>query len=813
MRLVRLHTQNFRQHADSTVQFPARGVIGIVGPNEGGKSTVLEAIVYALFGTAATRGSKGSIRWNRATERRQAAVVLEFEIGGRTYMVTRTENDASVLDLTGGAAIPLAKGTAPVNDFIPTLLGMTLDEFTATFLCSQKDLARITSMKGTERRQFFLKVMGVGRVDEAITACRANKNAIARETEGMAAGIGSREPLVEEMDEANREYARVQAQIEELPPFHEIESSVGAARLCVAASDEKRSLVEERERRLGILGERLDGEVRQVETIQKAILQAREAEHRAREGHAVIEQLALRRAYRDELKEAKLVERERTTVSQSIAQLEEHIERSRQGIAVRQRLIDAYDSAAHDAAVLSYRELDEKHGEIRDRRLRSHEAALNSIEAKDVELRRAERRLTAIREAGPNGACPTCAQPLNESFGKVVDQLKADVTNLKAEITRLLRQRDDTKEPSDEERSILADLILAERKVEHFHDAQQQAQRAVAFIENENARIAEFDQQLGGLRDRLAAVPATKFDADELAFVEAEIEDLDEKAKANERDRAAAEKIPAFQADLDTLRKNIEAIGVCRQELQREIEEIGWNKGAHAELVRAEGDLRAKMEAQREIRLSLVSQRNAAVQRAERAKKALTEYDERAQQLEERRKDLRIHELAAERLVQFRADLVSGIRPEMEELVSGFVSILTDGRHESASLTDDFDLVLQESGVDVEVVSGGTEDVASIAMRLAVSVMIAQRAGQPLSLLMLDETFAALDETRRANALNLIKRLRETFEQVLLISHVPEVRESVDHVIEVTFNEVEGRSYVHQAALASTALEPEEVAA
>jgi exonuclease SbcC len=98
-----------------------------------------------------------------------------------------------------------------------------------------------------------------------------------------------------------------------------------------------------------------------------------------------------------------------------------------------------------------------------------------------------------------------------------------------------------------------------------------------------------------------------------------------------------------------------------------------------------------------------------------------------------------------------------------------------------------------------EVVSGGTEDIAAIALRLAVSQMIAERAGHPLSLLILDEVFGSLDSIRRSNVLTLIRRLSGVFEQVILISHIDETRHAVDHAIEVTYSESEGKSTVHQS--------------
>ena len=68
MRLNSLQLTNFRQHADTRLEFDL-GLTGIIGPNGAGKSTVLEAIAWALYGQSAVRGTRDSIRNVRAGAR------------------------------------------------------------------------------------------------------------------------------------------------------------------------------------------------------------------------------------------------------------------------------------------------------------------------------------------------------------------------------------------------------------------------------------------------------------------------------------------------------------------------------------------------------------------------------------------------------------------------------------------------------------------------------------------------------------------------------------------------------------------------
>ena len=90
------------------------------------------------------------------------------------------------------------------------------------------------------------------------------------------------------------------------------------------------------------------------------------------------------------------------------------------------------------------------------------------------------------------------------------------------------------------------------------------------------------------------------------------------------------------------------------------------------------------------------------------------------------------------------------------------------------------------------VISGGEEDLANLVLRLAISQMIAERAGQSFSLLILDEVFGSLDESRRHNVVELLRRLQDRFEQVILITHIESVREGLDRVISVRYDEETG---------------------
>jgi exonuclease SbcC len=119
---------------------------------------------------------------------------------------------------------------------------------------------------------------------------------------------------------------------------------------------------------------------------------------------------------------------------------------------------------------------------------------------------------------------------------------------------------------------------------------------------------------------------------------------------------------------------------------------------------------------------------------------------------------------------------------------------------------DNYNILVLDEGEEKPVISGGEEDVANLVIRLAISQMIAERAGHPLSVLILDEVFGSLDLERRDKVIELLHRLGDRFEQVILITHIESIREGLDQVIRVEYDERSGTSVVREdmGALAGT---------
>jgi DNA repair exonuclease SbcCD ATPase subunit len=130
---LKLKLTNFRQHTDLTIDF-AQGLVALRGLNEAGKTTVLEAIAYAMFGWKALREAlEDVVTWGAKVS--TLKVELDAAINGVTYHITRGKSGAEIT--FGGERIT---GQDETRKFVENLLGVSADVAAKMMLANQASL-------------------------------------------------------------------------------------------------------------------------------------------------------------------------------------------------------------------------------------------------------------------------------------------------------------------------------------------------------------------------------------------------------------------------------------------------------------------------------------------------------------------------------------------------------------------------------------------------------------------------------------------------------------------------------------------------
>jgi exonuclease SbcC len=137
-----------------TIPLGGLEVFAIAGATGAGKSSILDAMVFALYGKV-PRVSKGCTDLISLGKDR-LSVTLSFEIGARTFVLTRTlrRKGAAVAQLDEGGTL-LEQGVNDVNHRIERLVGMPYEAFVQAVVLPQGDFAKFLRSSGGERTKIL----------------------------------------------------------------------------------------------------------------------------------------------------------------------------------------------------------------------------------------------------------------------------------------------------------------------------------------------------------------------------------------------------------------------------------------------------------------------------------------------------------------------------------------------------------------------------------------------------------------------------------------------------------------------------------
>ena len=807
MRLVSLRLVNFRQHADSTLRF-ARGLTGVIGPNGSGKTTVLEAIAWALYGNAAARGTRDSIRYVRAPARAAVRVELEFELAGHRYRVVRGLTSAELF--LDGADTPIANSITAVSELVQRRLGMSRAEFFNTYFTGQKELNVMAAMGPSERAQFLSRVLGYEKLRAAQTLVRERRKLVVAEQAGLRTGMPDADAVWRQLSEAEARLAAARTLSEE----SERRRADTAARLATVAPEWALAQTE-RERLQEIVGE-----LRVAEGEEQTLL--REIERLGRElgdvagARADVERLAallaplpalrLELARFDELASAEgrreaLRDSERALL-ELLARLDER--RAKLGAAPEfERETVALLDARRAESEAAQAEFSRVHTEW----VRDQQEAKTKREALRAQFTDVQQQRDQIEKLGPESPCPTCTRPLGPSFRTVLDSLDEQLDTLMGDGKFYRRRVEELEsEPAavaqlgERRRNLAAEVQQLERRL-------AKCQAAVQELVGVDRELQQHRARLSDVREDIAVLPVG-YDVARHAAIRDEVAQL----APLEQQRARAETLVAREAQTLTVRdRATAALGDARGRiaaLQARRAQVAFSEESYAALRAAHERAATEARAAELAAVTAQGEARSARESLESAEQARRELAKVQQRLDALQAEKRLHDELDRAFSDLRTDLNFQLRPELSELASQFLDDLTDARYTELELDDQYNVVVLEEGVPKPVISGGEEDLANLVLRLAISQMIADRAGQSFSLLILDEVFGSLDEARRANVVELLRRLHDRFEQVIVITHIEDVREGLDQVIRVRYDEARGASVIEQDELSDEDASP-----
>jgi exonuclease SbcC len=685
-----------------------------------------------------------------------------------------------------------------VNDLVQRRLGMSRTEFFNTYFTGQKELSVMAAMGPTERAQFLSRVLGYERLRLAQDLMRERRRLIGAEIAGLRSGMADSEVVTKNVADAEAKVASCIAQSNEAGTRHAI-----ALQVLRDVTPTWETAQKQREQWQRLLAEVTIAErdasafTKELERLAAELAQIEPARLELETLKQTVEPLAAYVTEVQQLDELSRQQGRRQTLVENVRVLEDELAQLRErhaGLAQAPALEEEVTLELEKMRA----ELDQVQTALETRRtewVRDRQEA----ETKLQELRRQYADVKQQRERvvtlGAEGVCPTCNRKLGATFSNVVDQLNEQLETLQVD-GQYYRDRGEqlTSIPQDitiaeeQRRKLTTEVGQLERRLAKVQLGVQQLPVVVREIQAKETRLAETAKEIEAI--------SHVYDGDRHAALRLEIERLTPLHTRMVRLSASVERAPALLSERERVTVEHER---ARERWEQLRAQGATTQFSERDYTNARDAFEQASAEARKTELAVVtaqSEVRAAQQTLDSALDAQREYARISETLATLNRDKRMHEELDRAFTDLRTDLNFQLRPELSELASAFLSDLTEDRFSRLELDDQYNIIVLEDEVAKPVISGGEEDLANLVLRLAISQMIAERAGQAFSLLILDEVFGSLDINRRENVIDLLRRIQDRFEQVILITHIESVRDGVDRVVTVRYDQETGSSVV-----------------
>jgi exonuclease SbcC len=798
---LRLFMENFGSfRAPADVDFHDVDYFVLVGPTGAGKSTVIDAICFALYGTVPRWGNEKTVAFALAPSATSGRVALVFESGGRRYGVVRVltrsakgvvgtrearleELDASVDpgadidELLAAAVRPLAEGDQ-VTEQVEHLIGLKYRFFTQCVILPQGKFAEFLHSPPRQRQDLLVQLLDAEVYD------RIRQRAEAEKGRASTAAQSAQEQLaaLSDADEA-AETAALKRRDELRALAGQVRAGVEALRARdgdVAGLADKTATAENELRVLGAVAmptyvPTLAEDLR--ETTEEAARLAAETSRREGERTKAEEELAAfgdkaelalaHQAHEDQKRitgELSGIEAELTAartvaagteedVRRARAILEEAEERWRHGREAHAAVALAAALAVGEPCPVCLRTLTE---------IPQH-AASDDLDTLDREVAEGRKRLEDGRDRhrGAELAVSRLEQRLSGRQDRLADA--AERTRAHPDFAAV-RQR-------------LTAIEQAERQVKRAQqDARAARREHEEAVRRGDALRERRDQALGELeaaRDTVVAFGAPSLDRSDL--------------------HAAWTSLLGWRAEDERRRRTLlDGLGVQLAEARqaRERERVTLRGLLHAHEVAAPDDVAADA-IDRLVAVAIAKADN----RLDRIRENLKSAARLAEEVRTREQDARVaHELALRlRANNFEKWLCSEALEMLVAVASDTLRDLSDGQFE-LTLSDKSDIEVVDYGEagmrrSVRTLSGGETFQASLALALALSDQVAglgATAARSLDSIFLDEGFGTLDPATLDTVATTLERLSGGDRMVGLVTHVPALANRVPIRFEVS---------------------------
>jgi exonuclease SbcC len=790
MRPLKLEVEGFTSFRERlTLDLSGLDLFAITGATGAGKSSLIDALVFALYGQVPRVGKEYRQLISHQAER--LSVLLEFEVGGRGYRIARSAraNTGAVQvrleHRSGNGWEASADRVKEIEAEVVKIVGLDYDAFTRSVVLPQGQFDAFLKGEPKERRKILVALLNLGVYEDMHRIANARTADARREAEFIAG------QLAVDFKDATEE-ARA-ARVLGLAEAEKGASGLESAQAALAEGLEMAGRVRAARREVAALLRDLEGEQAKVRKAEGMLADAgRKREGLERNAKEVAEALSAC-GFDAERHGTLLGARPRM---ESLADLAPKAARLGLSVSDKRAALDGARSALAEA---------ERVLPGAESALTAARAALDAARAERDGLRRQHSALELRRHLKAGGACPVCEQAVKTVPRRTASGLDAAEAAVgkaegaeRAVVDALGQARVGVERARGEAAGLEKELAQVEAQRKETAEACDGLRSALGSTGWSAAQMADAKALLAALGRELLALEAARTERDR----------LESRRRALEDERAGlAASLAAARAEAESARARAAELSGRRSEAQQALdsaltalaalaERAGWDGHVGAAAGRDEADAlearRATVQREAAALAGTIARLRAEAQQIERK-------IARAAELQQQKKALEARGALAQTLAQhLRADqFLAYVQEEALRLLaedgSRHLHMLSQGRYSLVCEEQEF-AVLDHWNADsrrsVKTLSGGETFLASLALALALAESLARlsaegRAGEALESLFLDEGFGALDAETLDVVVQAIEALQGGQRMVGIVTHIPELAERMPARLEV----------------------------
>jgi exonuclease SbcC len=788
MYLRSIQLDNYRRFKSVDLDFPD-GIVGIIGNNGAGKSTLMEAIAWALYGSQASRTGKDEIKTINSTVSDVCRVILDFEIEGENYTVVRelkgasSSMDASLLVNKKVAA----RGTSATNDQVEKTLGMDYRAFMTSFFAKQRELNALSDFQPYKRKELLTRMLGIETIDSALKNLRYDKRMLEEK-------LNLNRTFLKDGVKLKSEKEDKQSRLLVLESDSKDRSAQFESQLLVLKDHEKlRENLKAKSERYNSLAKERSIKETQRTNIQNQLAQQEEEKKRLMQLASEKEKLDPQLVSYDEVKkrvssfdQLKVkAEHKEITVSQA-ENLEESIAADRKKMASLEKKLGRKKDVESNLVQLKEKvtSLEKNLEQARTTYMRL-EASFKSSKDEKAKL---ESQMANIEELGPDSVCDRCLRPMGDDYLKIRKHLSTEQKELDRKLATL---EGDRKRIKEEGKKLKQAKVESEEEKERIQKSLEHLSTLEGERKNLESSLKEKTKNLHSLGEIVKSLGEVEYDSKIHEDLKRQFQELENLKQKETQLAQEIMRIPQLEKTIGELQREAKLLTQAQEELEAQIKSLEFSEDEYS---RVEKNLEKRRQDVHSAELLLKDMNH----QVEMLKKEIQQIEDEIKKTDTIQKEIKKEEeerLYFEKLdllfSDFRVSLIGRIRPSLSRYARELFLELCENRYEDLELDEDYEIYIHDQGgrFSIERFSGGENDLANLCLRIAISLLISESSGVDFSFVILDEIFGSQDTLRKENILNALAKLKNRFRQIFLITHIDDIKDSVENLVYVTENE------------------------